>query len=314
MPLPTFVIAGERRSGTTSLSRWMERHPDVYLLPVLDMAYFIEREIVGRQEWLDGEVDPEAWERTHSPEDYADWFKEAGEQRAIGEKSADYLYWRPAHPRIARYLPEAKFIVTLRHPVNRAWSHYWHEVGRGRETLRFEEALEAEEERCRRSAYARNHLSYLRRGFYDESLESFLTHVDPSRVLVINLERSEAQPNETLRQVYTFIGVDPNQGLELSGTRHHANWATVKRGWAQRPGIARIERAYARLTRKLLRRISSDSIRRQQWYKYVDILFRKPAAKEVMAKETRCRLLEVYEPHIQALERMLHRTFPEWRA
>jgi hypothetical protein len=291
----------------------MEKHPDIYLLPILDMAYFIEKELVGRQEWLDGEADAEQWERTHSPEAYAEHFREAKGQKAIGEKSADYLYWRPAHPRLARYLPEAKFIITLRNPVTRAWSHYWHEVGRGRETLGFEEALEAEEERCRRSAYARNHLSYLRRGFYAESLESLFSHIDPGRVLVVNLESSQAKPTERLQEVYRFLGVDPKQGLELGGTQHHANWATVRRGWAEWPLISRIERVYIRLSRNLLRRIAPDTVKRQQWYKYTEFLFRKPAAKAVMAEETRCRLLELYEPHIQALERMLHRTFPEWR-
>jgi len=291
----------------------MERHPEVFLHPVLDMAYFIESEIVGRVEWLDGEIAPERWDREHSPEAYAALFAEGNGRRAIGEKSADYFFWRPAHPRIARYLPEAKFIITLRNPVKRAWSHYWHEVGRGRETLCFEEALEAEEDRCQRSLWARDHLSYLRRGFYDESLESFCSHIDPDRVFIVMLERTEAEPNETLQAIYRFLGVDPSQGLELSGKRFHANWTTVRRRWAERPIIARLERVYTRLTRRLLRRIAPDTIKRQQWYKYTDILFRKPAARAAMAESTRCRLLEIYEPHIQALERMLNREFPEWR-
>ena len=47
MPLPNVVIAGERRSGTTSLAKWLEVHPDIFLHPRLDMGYFVDQQVVG---------------------------------------------------------------------------------------------------------------------------------------------------------------------------------------------------------------------------------------------------------------------------
>ena len=211
--LPTFLIVGERRCGTTSLAKWMEDHPDIFMHPKPDMAFFVDDEIVGRREWLDGEIDESTWGRTHSKESYAALFAEGTDRAAIGEKSADYLFWRPSHARIARFLPTAKVIVTLRHPVERAWSHYWNEVGKGRETLSFEEALEQEDDRSRRSAYARNHLSYRTRGYYDESLTDLFAHIPRDRTMVVTLEEAQQRPAELLRQIYTFIGVDAEQGL-----------------------------------------------------------------------------------------------------
>ncbi|HEX6814347.1 MAG TPA: hypothetical protein VF102_01640, partial [Gemmatimonadaceae bacterium] len=98
MPLPNFVIVGERKSGTTALCHWMA-HPDVYMHPREDMNYFIEDEILVTTTWRDGPADPQRWERTHSAEQYASLFTEANDQRAIGEKSADLFFWRPAHER-----------------------------------------------------------------------------------------------------------------------------------------------------------------------------------------------------------------------
>ena len=57
MPLPTFIICGERRCGTTSLYTWMRAHPEVFLYPKADMDYFIEDEIARTREWVDGEAD-----------------------------------------------------------------------------------------------------------------------------------------------------------------------------------------------------------------------------------------------------------------
>src|SRR6185312_7113610 len=109
MPLPTFVIAGERKSGTTALCHWMQ-HPDVYMLPREDLNYFIEDEILGTTTWRDGEVSSEDWERTHSPEQYASLFRDGTGRAAIGEKSADIFYWPKAHERMARFLPNTRFI------------------------------------------------------------------------------------------------------------------------------------------------------------------------------------------------------------
>lgn len=309
LTLPTFIIAGERRCGTTSLYNWMRGHPDVYLYPRADMDYFIEHEIKSTRRWRDGEGDAELWERTHSPEAYAEMFREGSGAAAVGQKDADLLFWRPAHPRLARYLPDCRFVITLRDPAGRAWSHYWNEVGKGRETLGFEAALAAEDERSRRSAYARDHLSYRERGYYDRSLESFFSHVDPRRVLVLTLEESHRSPTETLRKVFDFVGVDPSRGLEAAGTRHNEEVTMVPRAWAQARLVAPLERSYTRITEGLILRLTADRARRARARKYARSVFRE---KAVMPGRLRAELAELYAPHVRRLEGMLGRAFTEW--
>jgi len=194
MPLPHFIIAGGRRCGTTSLYHWVKNHPEIHMYPETDTAYFIDNELVGRTEWLDGKVDPEAWNKTHSVEDYASKFKPPHQDLVIGEKSADLLFWKQSHPRLAEYLPHCKFIIQLRNPISRAYSHYWNDFGKGRESLSFEEALSVEDDRSQGSDYARHHLSYKERGCYDESLKSFFQHLPRENVLVLIMEETLEDP------------------------------------------------------------------------------------------------------------------------
>ena len=58
-------------------------------------------------------------------------FVEGDGRIAVGEKSADYLFWHPAHARMHGWIPGARIILTLRNPIERAWSMYWNEIGRG---------------------------------------------------------------------------------------------------------------------------------------------------------------------------------------
>ena len=314
MPLPTFVIVGERKSGTTALCHWMA-HPDVYMHPREDMNYFIEDEILVTTTWRDGPADPQRWERTHSAEQYAALFAGAGTQRAIGEKSADLFFWRPTHERMARVLPEAKFIVLLRDPVKRAWSHYLDELakGDGRESLPFDDALAAEAERSARSAYARLHLSYRARGYYDDVMRDFLEHIPRSRVLVLTLEQMGTAPRETLQTVYRFIGVDPEIGLEMAGTRHNeAGDTNVPRRWARSPIVRPIAGAYHRLSATVIERLLRDPARRQRAKNAAYLPFQQSGKRLKMSAATRDDLARDFVPHVRALEEMLGREFPEW--
>ena len=314
MPLPTFIIGGERRGGTTSLYHWMSGHPAIYLYPESDMDYFMEAEVLGRRSWRLGEPEPDAalWERTHDPETYAAMFSGGEGFAAIGQKDADLLYWQPAHARLARYLPETRFIFSLRNPIERAWSQYWNEVGKGREPLDFEEAVEAEETRCRQSAYARNHLAYIRRGFYEESLTSFFQHIPRERVLVLTIEAARAQPRQTMQRIYRFLGVDDTLGLERAGKTFNKNNTMVLKPWAKGGFVAPIRKIYERGCEALVRRVYRDSELRQSKRARMQRLFREPAGRYRLPPRLRARLERVYRPHVADLETLLGRTFSEW--
>jgi len=312
MPLPDFVIVGERRCGTTSLYHALDRHPGVYLPPKTELSYFIEDELTSAH-WIDGEADAAAWSATHDVAGYEALFREGEGAAAVGHKGADLLFWAAAHPRMARFAPEARLIVTLRDPTDRAWSQYWNEVGKGRETLGFEEALAEEESRAKRSDWARFHLSYRARGFYAASLSKLFEVFPRERVHVVTIGELKGRPDETMAGLCNFLGLDPSVGLAGAGERRNENWTTVPRPWADRPGLRPITRAYSKAMKKIVRPLAPTKEARRRALRKLEMPFRRPATGIPMSHETRDRLREFYAPSVEDLEKLLGRSFAEWK-
>jgi len=310
--LPDFVIAGERRSGTTSLYHWLKSHPDVYLPDPPDFNYFIEEEIVSARRWRSGKADAAAWERTHQPADYAAHFAAGTGFRVAGHKGADLLFWREAHARMRRFLPDGRFLIVLRDPVARAWSHYWNEVGKGRESLSFEAAIEAEHERIAASDYARDHLSYLARGFYARSLRLFFETLPRERTLVLILEEMRRDPATALAGVHRFLGLDPGRARLPDKLEHNANWTTEPR-FPSAPGLVRLlEHGWGRLSAGLVRRLTRDTERRRTWRNRANWPFRKTVAGRAMPAALKARLRDHYAAANRELAEMLERDLQDW--
>ena len=312
MDLPTFIIGGVRRGGSTSLYHAIHQHPDIFLYPHSELNYFVEQEVIGRK-WRATPADPDGWEASHSIKDYAKLFVNGTKARAIGHKGADLLFWQPAHARMARFIPNARFIFTLRDPLKRAWSHYGIECAKGRETLSFEKALAVEDERSTKSDWARFHLSYRARGFYDVQLQRFFEIFPNERVLVITLEETIAQPRETLQQVYRFLGVNPELGLDAAGTRKKKSWSTVRRPWTLHRGIRQLVDGYELATGAISKLLIRSKEPRRMMRNKLQRSFRMPVQGVTIPEECRAELNTIYAPHIAALESLLNRSFDAWK-
>jgi len=303
---PTFIIAGERRSGTSTLAKWIQVHPEIYLHPTVDRAYFLDDAIRGRYEWLDGCVNPMDWKLNHSRTEYLSMFNNTpGNCKAIGEKSADYFFYNPCIKRISQNFPAIKIIISLRNPIERAWSHYWNEVGKGRETLSFEEAINQEAGRISGSDYAKVHLSYVHRGMYDESLKQLYMNFSKEQVYIVILERLINKPVVELQKLYQFLGVDPSKGLGLVGKQFNHNWTTLPYSfWKRNYFLQTTEHQINNLIKKSGKMIFRDSYSQRKYIPMMERVTRfKPKDKE-MKNETRHYLADIFSPHVHELNRI----------
>ncbi|MCU1602002.1 MAG: hypothetical protein JWO22_2711 [Frankiales bacterium] len=182
--LPTFVGVGASKSGTTSLARWLEQHPGLFVSPAKEIRFFTLH-------WDKG-VD---W--------YAGWFAEAG-SRPAGEFTPDYLADPVALERLAATLPDARVIVCLREPVSRLLSHYWHQRTRGSERRPLLEAATADSD-------------YVRRSHYLPQLEQLGRHYSRERVHVVLFDDLRDEPAEAFAGTCRFLGVDDGVRPDVVG-------------------------------------------------------------------------------------------------
>lgn len=130
--LPTFVVIGAMRSGTTSLASNLRMHPEVFVPDRKELHFFDKR--------FDRGV---GW--------YARQFAGVTTERAVGEATPNYMYRPEAIDRMAGTVPDIRLVAILRNPVDRAaYSRYWRRVARGREPLSFADAITAKRSGSRR--------------------------------------------------------------------------------------------------------------------------------------------------------------------
>lgn len=178
--LPNFLIVGAAKSGTTSIANYLKQHPEVCVSSVKEPKYissqFLENHYKGP-----GDKEVEA-ATIRSLEEYVSLFSKCKERCAVGEASADLLYYaEESIPLIKeKFGGDVKIIAILRNPIERAYSAYTHLVRDGRETLDFGEALNAEVERKEKGWEFIWH--YKRAGEYYSKVSSFMNSFDNVRV------------------------------------------------------------------------------------------------------------------------------------
>jgi hypothetical protein len=225
--LPDFLVAGVAKCGTTSLFDWICEHPFV-ARPVTngkerkELLFFDYRYARG--------VD---WYRAHfATERERDEFRDAqGRPFLTGEATATYLTNYRAPERVAEVIPRVKMIVTLRNPIDRAFSAY--QMSR-RERLEdcdsFEAALALEErrlapelERTRRDPLYTppppaplGYWSYLHRSRYAEHIERWFAFLPREQFLFLRFEDLTADPQRALDAVYEFLALPPHRHGEFA--------------------------------------------------------------------------------------------------
>jgi hypothetical protein len=162
------------------------------------------------------------WYRSHFPTTSfkAHRARRLGGPVITGEGSPYYVFHPLAPQRIAQTVPDARFILMLRDPVSRAYSHYQHEVARGFEDLEFEDALDREDERLAGererlladpdyNSFAYQHFSYMARGLYLEQIRRWHDLVPRDRLLIVDSAEFFADPDASFQEILRFLDLPP---------------------------------------------------------------------------------------------------------
>jgi hypothetical protein len=224
--LPDFVIIGAKKCGTTFLYHLLTQHPHVEGAATKEVHFFdalfdegIEwyRRCFPTPRWKDG-------------------------QRTITGEATPLMDKHRAPKRMAKVVPQARLITLLRNPVDRAYSDYQQAARKGRETRRFEAAIEEKTTRLLRKegktsehgnrARGDNERSkYLTKGIYVDQLLRWSQFFDDEQILVLKSEDFFERPVETLKVVLAFLDLpewEPKaselQASELQERRHEGGY------------------------------------------------------------------------------------------
>jgi hypothetical protein len=205
MTVPNFIIFGVGRSGTTSFYRYLRQHPDVFMSSVKETNFYAP------------EAPPEkrpAKTRT----EYERCFAGATTERAIGEASPRYFNSETAPERIREDLPGVRLIVSVRHPADRAYSMYL-------AMLR-----EAHEHRPVSEVLVPGAPGVVAANLYAQDLRRWYDRFPREQIHAVVFDDFVARPADTMREMFRFIGVDPNVPVDVS-TKHNTAVAPRSMFW-----------------------------------------------------------------------------------
>jgi len=233
--LPNFFVAGAPTSGTTSLHHFLGQHPQIFMSPIKEPTFFaaadmrsradflrnIKRDQDALREYLEGPQTAPARYWITEWDDYIKLFRNARDEIAIGESSVSYLWLPSAAPALRSRLPDARLIFVLRNPADRLFSWYLMMLDRDpRLTFRawFLEAQRAGGDGG--PSVGRRYTLPLDGGWCATHLQRFFDSFPRAQVRVYLYEAFHADARAVLRNMFAFLGVDPDWPIDVS-SRHN---------------------------------------------------------------------------------------------
>lgn len=291
--LPTFLIGGARKAGTTALWRFLDAHPDVGMAAIKEPRFFTRQR--GR---TDGALDPAPPASGNFDRGWT-WYTElfAGHEHKVarGEASTMYLNAPDAADLIASCMPSMRLIFCLRHPVERMYSNYWFER-RYEDLPSFERLL------------ADNHARmqwYADQSHYARHLEGWRRALSDDQILIVLSDDIQQRQDHTLRRVCDFIGVDVDRLPPRRASRH--NTASSLRS----PRLHRVLARHRGDWTRILPRVAVGPARRVKGW----VLRHNTKATEYppLPPALRASLAKEFDADTACIERLTGRDLSSWR-
>jgi Sulfotransferase family len=302
--LPNFFVVGAPKAGTTSLYHYLDQHPAIYMSPVKEPAYFAfdllerkrqlgiaEPDPAGMRAYLDGPMTEHRTGVISDWEQYLKLFKNVAQETAVGEVSGNYLGSSRAPAAIRDRIPEARIVMILRDPVERLFSQHAEAVSHGHARREF---LPWVEEQQALEAAWEPRLGAVWNGCYAQHVARYLERFPAQQLRILLYEDYSATPLTVLRDLFTFLDVEPDFSVDIS-RRHNVTWQPRFSRWGTAWGSWR-----ARLRHVLPQRLAKG---------LRNVTHRRPRP---ITRGERARVLEIYDADIRQLQRMLSLDLSAW--
>ena len=304
MTIPNFLIGGPPKCASTSLYFYLNQHPEIFMSPVKQTRFFSENYAKGTDYYVQS------------------FFSGFDGQKVAGEATPGYFAFPFVAERIYKFNPEMKFIFCFRDPVERAFSGWNMRANNGTEGLSFRDALQANLEQRKNMKFLtepdteewqknKDHYKmdetgyrlYIEGSLYAFNLKHYYNFFDPSQVKIIFLDSLKTDFPDTMKSVFSFLGVDENYAVDNSEEHNTYKTGRVK-------SLGRVKRRGKRF-RKIISAVLPKSVRN----KILDSMFTKASAegsKVKLTAEDRKFAHEIFKEDIAELEQLLQTDLSKW--
>lgn len=274
MNLPNFLGLGAQRAGSSWLDKQLRSHPDIYLPEKCKEVHFFDRYYNRGVDW------------------YRNFFIHAhNSYKYTGEITPMYLYDASVPKKIYDLIPDCKFLVILRNPVNRAYSQYCRFIQRNGNKYTFHEYLTEKEDA-------------VQRGFYYIQIMRYLDFFPIDNFLFLIFEETMKNPGEALEKIAAFLAIDVN-GFDVHLSTRKVNASYKVRFPGIQKMISQMIKFFEHNNLYWIMKFARSLGLKRVGKKYID--FPK------LLPDVRIELMKVYEADINSLEKLLKRDFSIWR-
>lgn len=267
--MPSYFLAGVQKAATSWIYYNLAEHPEIFVPENNTINYFNVNYYKG-EEW------------------YHSWFNHAKSDQVIVDPTMTYFRDYLCHQRMYDYNPNAKIVVSFRNPIDRAFSHYWHEKKKGKIDLNFDEAVFYEG--------VGNYdffNEWVQSGFYYYYLQNLMELFNEDQVKVMIYEDIESNPLQFMQSIYKFMDVNPDFEPPLVAKKANVG-GQRRKSFVNKVIFWGLQ---ALLPQKLVKKTQEPGT-----IEY----------KRGMSSETRGVLKEIFEPENQKLARLLNRDLSFW--
>lgn len=290
---PNFFILGAPKCGTTTIYEGLAQHPEACMSSVKEPNFFADGYLFSKG--FDSYV--------------SKYFGQCGGSAVRGEATPRYLRMHDqVIPRLKQLYSNQemlRFIIVLRDPVKRAWSHYLHQVRNGIEEKEFEEALNLEESRLRDCPEL--WFGYFKDGLYSEQIRPWFEAYPRENFLILFTHELAADPVSTMKRVYSFLGIDDT--FEPEFRREKSNPASKPRSRA----LSRFLSSDG-VIKSLFRTVLSEDFKRAAYLFLIRSNVKPYSTPPQMPEESGRQLRIRFSAEIAQLEELLHKDLSCWKA
>ena len=301
--LPDFLLVGAAKSATSSLSAYLNQHPQIAMASQKESWFFSffgkppDYSSPGVLSDVVSELDT-----------YTRLFDGAKADQKLGDACPSYLYTyedtiRNIHQLYsAEALAKLKIIISLREPVGRAYSQYYTFKRKVQEPLAFDQAIQPDTINRRLQENWNIFYDYLGFGMYARQVEAFQQAFGKERVHVLLYEDVQTDVQKTFRTIYDFLEINPDVIVD---DRYKINAIS---------GEPRLKWVVAGLfSKNRLKRMISALIPLRLRRIITYFIFKVLLKREAMDSSSVKQLSQYFTEDISRLEQLIDRDLSAWR-